>query len=237
MANFEPHYNMSSQSSYKILIVDDEIDIIELLSYNLKKENFTVVAAMNGKEAINIASKIKPDIILMDVMMPEMDGIEACRQIKEIPQLKNIPLIFLTARGEEFSELAGFEAGADDYIIKPIKPRVLISRLKAILRRNNSETATTEKMEFPDLKIDRESFSVTYLGKVLQFPKKEFELLSLLASKPGKVFTREQILESIWGDDVLVVDRTIDVHIRKIREKLDDNFIQTIKGVGYKFEV
>jgi two-component system alkaline phosphatase synthesis response regulator PhoP len=192
---------------------------------------------MNGKEAINIASKIKPDIILMDVMMPEMDGIESCRQIKAIPQLKNIPLIFLTARGEEFSELAGFEAGADDYIIKPIKPRVLISRLKAILRRNIADNTANEKMEFPDLKIDRESFSVTYLGKVLQFPKKEFELLSLLASKPGKVFTREQILESIWGDDVLVVDRTIDVHIRKIREKLDDNFIQTIKGVGYKFEV
>jgi len=194
---------MSTQS-YKILIVDDEIDIIELLSYNLKKENFTVVAAMNGKEAINIASKLKPDIILMDVMMPEMDGIEA---------------------------------GADDYIIKPIKPRVLISRLKAILRRNVSDSLPKETLEFPDLKIDRERFSVTYLGKVLQFPKKEFELLSLLASKPGKVFTREQILEAIWGDDVLVVDRTIDVHIRKIREKLDDNFIQTIKGVGYKFEV
>jgi two-component system alkaline phosphatase synthesis response regulator PhoP len=228
---------MALQTSYKILIVDDEIDIIELLSYNLKKENFTVVAAMNGKEAIQIASKMKPDIILMDVMMPEMDGIEACRQIKALPQLKNTPLIFLTARGEEFSELAGFEAGADDYIIKPIKPRVLISRLKAILRRNQSDTATPGRMEFADLKIDRETFTVTYLGKALQFPKKEFELLSLLASKPGKVFTREQILESIWGDDVLVVDRTIDVHIRKIREKLDDNFIQTIKGVGYKFEV
>lgn len=228
---------MALQTSYKILIVDDEIDIIELLSYNLKKENFTVVAAMNGKEAIQIASKMKPDIILMDVMMPEMDGIEACRQIKALPQLKNTPLIFLTARGEEFSELAGFEAGADDYIIKPIKPRVLISRLKAILRRNQSDSATPGRMEFTDLKIDRETFTVTYLGKALQFPKKEFELLSLLASKPGKVFTREQILESIWGDDVLVVDRTIDVHIRKIREKLDDNFIQTIKGVGYKFEV
>ncbi|MDP2176367.1 MAG: response regulator transcription factor [Bacteroidota bacterium] len=228
---------MNSQLSYKILIVDDEIDIIELLSYNLKKENFTVVAAMNGKEAIQIASKIKPDIILMDVMMPEMDGIEACRQIKAMPQLINTPLIFLTARGEEFSELAGFEAGADDYIIKPIKPRVLISRLKAILRRNSQDAPKSVAMNFTDLKIDRESFSVTYKGKVLQFPKKEFELLSLLASKPGKVFTREQILESIWGDDVLVVDRTIDVHIRKIREKLEDNYIQTIKGVGYKFEV
>jgi two-component system, OmpR family, alkaline phosphatase synthesis response regulator PhoP len=192
---------------------------------------------MNGKEAIQIAQKMKPDIILMDVMMPEMDGIEACRQIKSIPQLVNTPLIFLTARGEEFSELAGFEAGADDYIIKPIKPRVLISRLKAILRRNQSDGPKTEAMNFQDLKIDRESFSVTYKLKVLQFPKKEFELLSLLASKPGKVFTREQILEAIWGDDVLVVDRTIDVHIRKIREKLDDNYIQTIKGVGYKFEV
>lgn len=228
---------MNSQLSYKILIVDDEIDIIELLSYNLKKENFTVIAAMNGKEAIQIASKIKPDIILMDVMMPEMDGIEACRQIKAMPQLINTPLIFLTARGEEFSELAGFEAGADDYIIKPIKPRVLISRLKAILRRNSQDAPKSVAMNFTDLKIDRESFSVTYKGKVLQFPKKEFELLSLLASKPGKVFTREQILESIWGDDVLVVDRTIDVHIRKIREKLEDNYIQTIKGVGYKFEV
>ena len=228
---------MSSQLSYKILIVDDEIDIIELLSYNLKKENFTVVAAMNGKEAIQIAQKMKPDIILMDVMMPEMDGIEACRQIKSIPQLLNTPLIFLTARGEEFSELAGFEAGADDYIIKPIKPRVLISRLKAILRRNQSDGPKTEAMNFQDLKIDRESFSVTYKSKVLQFPKKEFELLSVLPSKPEKVFTREQILEALWGDDVLVVDRTIDVHIRKLREKLDDNYIQTIKGVGYKFEV
>jgi len=228
---------MSFQTKYKILIVDDEVDIIELLSYNLKKENFEVISAINGKEAIKIAQKTKPDIILMDVMMPEMDGMEACRQIKSFPQLSNIPLIFLTARGEEYSELAGFDAGADDYIIKPIKPRVLISRLKAILKRNYNDELSYEPMSFTDLIIDRESFNVTYKGIVLQFPKKEFELLSLLASKPGKVFTREQILESVWGEDVLVVDRTIDVHIRKIREKLEDNFIQTIKGVGYKFEV
>ncbi|MBC7426412.1 MAG: response regulator transcription factor [Bacteroidia bacterium] len=227
---------MNHTASYKILVVDDEIDIVELLSYNLKKENFMVVAAMNGREAIQVAAKMKPDIILMDVMMPEMDGIEACRQIKSNPHLKHIPLVFLTARGEEFSELAGFEAGGDDYIIKPIKPRVLISRLKAILRRN-MPASKEDKIEFADLKIDRETYTVTYKTKPMQFPKKEFELLSLLAGKPGKVFTREQILEAVWGNDVLVVDRTIDVHIRKIREKLEDNFIQTIKGVGYKFEV
>ncbi len=237
MPCFEPYITMSFQTKYKILIVDDEVDIIELLSYNLKKENFEVISAINGKEAIKIAQKTKPDIILMDVMMPEMDGMEACRQIKSFPQLSNIPLIFLTARGEEYSELAGFDAGADDYIIKPIKPRVLISRLKAILKRNYNGELSYEPMSFTDLIIDRESFSVKYKSTVLQFPKKEFELLSLLASKPGKVFTREQILESVWGEDVLVVDRTIDVHIRKIREKLEDNFIQTIKGVGYKFEV
>lgn len=237
MPCFEPYITMSFQTKYKILIVDDEVDIIELLSYNLKKENFEVISAINGKEAIKIAQKTKPDIILMDVMMPEMDGMEACRQIKSFPQLSNIPLIFLTARGEEYSELAGFDAGADDYIIKPIKPRVLISRLKAILKRNYNDELSYEPMSFTDLIIDRESFNVTYKGTILQFPKKEFELLSLLASKPGKVFTREQILESVWGEDVLVVDRTIDVHIRKIREKLEDNFIQTIKGVGYKFEV
>lgn len=228
---------MTKLNSYKILIVDDEIDIIELLSYNLKKENFTVIAATNGLEALKIAEKMKPDLILLDVMMPEMDGMETCRSLKENSDLKNIPVVFLTARGEEYSEIAGFEAGADDYIIKPIKPRVLISRIKALLKRNYNDNNLENKIEFETLKINRETYTVTYLDKVLKFPKKEFELLALLASKPGKVFSREQILESIWGDDVLVVDRTIDVHIRKIREKLDDNFIQTIKGVGYKFEV
>ncbi len=228
---------MKASQSYKILIVDDELDIIELLNYNLKKENFTVIAATNGIEALKIADKLKPDIILMDVMMPEMDGIETCRKMKENSSLKETPIVFLTARGEEYSELAGFEAGADDYIIKPIKPRVLISRIKALLRRKFNNKELESQIEFENLLIDRETFTVTYNKNILKFPKKEFELLSLLASKPGKVYTRDQILESIWGDDVLVVDRTIDVHIRKIREKLDDNFIQTIKGVGYKFEL
>lgn len=219
----------------RILIVDDEQDILDLLTYNLKKEGFEVDTALNGKLALKSAIINHPDLILMDVMMPEMDGIEACRQIKSSQSLKKTPIVFLTARNEEYSELAGFDVGGDDYIIKPIKPRILISRIKAILKRNNP-TAESELIEFENLVIDRESFSVTYNNKVFQFPKKEFELLSLLASKPGKVFTREQILENVWGNEVLVVDRTIDVHIRKIREKLDDKFIFTIKGVGYKFE-
>jgi two-component system alkaline phosphatase synthesis response regulator PhoP len=219
----------------RILIVDDEQDILDLLTYNLKKEGFEVDTALNGKLALKSAIINHPDLILMDVMMPEMDGIEACRQIKSSQSLKKTPIVFLTARNEEYSELAGFDVGGDDYIIKPIKPRILISRIKAILKRNNP-TSESELIEFENLVIDRESFSVTYNNKVFQFPKKEFELLSLLASKPGKVFTREQILENVWGNEVLVVDRTIDVHIRKIREKLDDKFIFTIKGVGYKFE-
>lgn len=219
----------------RILIVDDEQDILDLLTYNLKKEGFEVDTALNGKLALKSAIINHPDLILMDVMMPEMDGIEACRQIKSSQSLKKTPIVFLTARNEEYSELAGFDVGGDDYIIKPIKPRILISRIKAILKRNSS-TTESELIEFENLIIDRESFSVTYNNKVFQFPKKEFELLSLLASKPGKVFTREQILENVWGNEVLVVDRTIDVHIRKIREKLDDKFIFTIKGVGYKFE-
>ncbi len=219
----------------KILVVDDEEDILDLITYNLKREGYTVETAKNGKEAIKQALYHQPDLILMDVMMPEMDGIEACRLMRDSQILKNRPIVFLTARSEEYSELAGFDAGGDDYIIKPIKPRVLISRIKAILKRNQIEEKA-EKFEFTNLVIDRETFSVKFDGKILQFPKKEFELLSLLASKPGKVFTRDQILENVWGNEVLVVDRTIDVHIRKIREKLNDQFIYTVKGVGYKFE-
>ena len=170
-------------------------------------------------------------------MMPIMDGMEACRQIKDAPETSNIPVIFLTARSEEFAELAGFEAGADDYISKPIRSRVLISRIKAILRRQSpSQVEDVLKMELGDLVIDRERFNVGYKGQLLQFPRKEFELLSFLASKPGRVFSRDEILENVWGNEVLVVDRTIDVHVRKIREKLDDKFIYTVKGVGYKFE-
>lgn len=221
----------------KILVVDDEQDILELIRHTLNKEGYEVHVAANGQQAVEKAKKVKPNLILMDVMMPIMDGMEACRQLKEDNETADTPIIFLTARSEEFAELAGFEAGADDYISKPIRSRVLLSRIKAILRRN---TTTVEdevvKLEFSDLIIDRERFVVEYKGNLLQFPRKEFELLSFLATKPGRVFSRDEILENVWGNEVLVVDRTIDVHVRKIREKLDDRYIFTVKGVGYKFE-
>lgn len=221
----------------KILIVDDEQDILELIRHTLNKEGFEVHVAVNGQQAIEKAKKLLPDLILMDVMMPVMDGMEACRLIKDDASIKDIPIVFLTARSEEFAELAGFEAGADDYIAKPIRSRVLLSRIKAILRRQGSSSEVEmTKINFEDLVIDRERFMVEYQGKSLQFPRKEFELLSFLASKPGRVFSRDEILENVWGNEVLVVDRTIDVHVRKIREKLDDRFIFTVKGVGYKFE-
>ena len=223
----------------KILVVDDEQDILELVRHTLNKEGFEVHIAVNGQQAIDKAKQILTDLILMDVMMPVMDGMEACRQLKEDPTTNHISIIFLTARSEEFAELAGFEAGADDYVSKPIRVRVLLSRIKAILRRQNSSTRLEEnvKIEFGELAIDRDRFVVEYNGNTLQFPRKEFELLSFLASKPGRVFSRDKILENVWGNEVLVVDRTIDVHVRKIREKLDDKFIYTVKGVGYKFEV
>jgi two-component system, OmpR family, alkaline phosphatase synthesis response regulator PhoP len=222
----------------KILIVDDEQDILELIRHTLNKDGFEVFVAANGLQAIEQARKVKPELILMDVMMPVMDGMEACRQLKEDPNTSGIAIVFLTARSEEFAELAGFEAGADDYIAKPIRPRVLLSRLKAILRRRNAiQVQNPEALKFADLVIDRERFVVDYNGKSLQFPRKEFELLSFLASRPGRVFSRDEILENVWGNEVLVVDRTIDVHVRKIREKLDDKFIYTVKGVGYKFEI
>jgi two-component system, OmpR family, alkaline phosphatase synthesis response regulator PhoP len=222
----------------QILVVDDEQDILELIRHTLNKEGYEVHVAANGQQAVEKAKKIKPSLILMDVMMPVMDGMEACRQLKEDPETATLPIIFLTARSEEFAELAGFEAGADDYISKPIRSRVLLSRIRAILRRNMGGSAEEEvvKLEFEDLVIDRERFVVDYQGKSLQFPRKEFELLSFLASKPGRVFSRDEILENVWGNEVLVVDRTIDVHVRKIREKLEDRYIFTVKGVGYKFE-
>jgi len=222
----------------QILVVDDEQDILELIRHTLNKEGYEVHVAANGQQAVEKAKKIKPSLILMDVMMPVMDGMEACRQLKEDPETATLPIIFLTARSEEFAELAGFEAGADDYISKPIRSRVLLSRIRAILRRNTGGSAEEEvvKLEFEDLIIDRERFVVEYQGKSLQFPRKEFELLSFLASKPGRVFSRDEILENVWGNEVLVVDRTIDVHVRKIREKLEDRYIFTVKGVGYKFE-
>ena len=222
----------------QILVVDDEQDILELIRHTLNKEGYEVHVAANGQQAVEKAKKIKPSLILMDVMMPVMDGMEACRQLKEDPETATLPIIFLTARSEEFAELAGFEAGADDYISKPIRSLVLLSRIRAILRRNMGGSAKEEvvKLEFEDLIIDRERFVVEYQGKSLQFPRKEFELLSFLASKPGRVFSRDEILENVWGNEVLVVDRTIDVHVRKIREKLEDRYIFTVKGVGYKFE-
>lgn len=220
----------------KILIVDDEPDILEFIKYLLEREDYQVETAANGIEAIKKSKTFKPDLILMDVMMPIMDGIEACRQIKLQPDTKNIFIIFLTARSEEYSEIAGFEAGADDYINKPVKPRVLLSRIKAILKRGKNPDYEQITLTVGDLIIDRSSYSISVEGKKMVLPKKEFDLLFLLATKPGKVFTREKILSEVWGDDVYVVDRTIDVHIRKIREKIGEKLISTIKGVGYKLE-
>lgn len=220
----------------KILVVDDEADILEFISYNLKKEGYEVFTASNGKEALPIAKKMKPDLILLDVMMPVMDGIETCKRIKADSDFNQTYVVFLTARSEDYSEIEGLDAGADDYIAKPIKPKVLVTRLNAILRRKIKEAASPS-IKVKDIFIDRESFLIYRGDQKIQLARKEFELLFLLASKPGKVFTRENILEKVWGDEVLVVDRTIDVHIRKIREKLGDEYIGTVKGVGYKFEI
>ncbi|MEJ6736097.1 MAG: response regulator transcription factor [Flavobacteriales bacterium] len=222
-------------SKEKILLVDDEPDIIEFLGYNLTKEGYDVTTSTSGKEAVALAKKIKPDLILLDVMMPEMDGIETCQEIRGIDDIKNTLIAFLSARGEDYSQVAGLDAGADDYITKPIKPRLLASRVKAILRRKSGAEEVNANEQEGDVRIDREKYLVYKESQELSFPKKEFELLALLISKPGKVFTREVILESVWGGEVVVGDRTIDVHIRKLREKLGDHYIKTIKGVGYKF--
>lgn len=226
---------IDKSTKFKILIVDDEDDIIEFLKYLLIKENYIIETAKNGIEAIKKTSIFKPDLILMDVMMPQMDGIEACRQIKAKQGFEKTTVVFLTARSEEYSEIAGFEAGAEDYIFKPIKPRALISRLGVILKRNKGNETEKETIEIGDLIIDKTSYSVMINGKKIILPKKEFDLLFLLASKPDTIFNREKILSNVWGDDVIVGDRTIDVHIRKIREKIGENLINTIKGVGYKF--
>ncbi len=229
---------MMSTAKQKILIVDDEPDILELIEYNLKKEGYQVFLASNGQEGVAAAKRIQPDLIILDIMMPKMDGIEACRIMRTIPEFKNTFMVFLTARSEEYSEIAGFNVGADDYIAKPIKPRALVSRINAILRRNaSSEEAPENKVVIGDLVIDREAFLVYKDGQKVVLAKKEFELLYLLASKPGKVYTREAILKNIWEDSVVVTNRTIDVHIRKLREKLGDTYVSTVKGVGYKFEL
>jgi two-component system alkaline phosphatase synthesis response regulator PhoP len=228
---------MSTSTKQKILIVDDEPDILELIEYNLKKEGYQVFLARNGQEAVAEAKRSLPDLIVLDIMMPKMDGIEACRIMRTMPEFKNTFMVFLTARSEEYSEIAGFNVGADDYIAKPIKPRALVSRINAILRRNApAEDITDNKLEIGDLVIDREAYLVFQRGQKVVLAKKEFELLYLLASKPGKVYTREVILKNIWEDSVVVTNRTIDVHIRKLREKLGDDYVATVKGVGYKFD-
>ncbi|MBS4059246.1 MAG: response regulator transcription factor [Bacteroidetes bacterium] len=225
-------------TKFRILLVDDEADVLEFLGYNLKKEGFNVITASNGRDAIIKASTQLPHIIVLDVMMPEMDGIETCGELKQIPSLKNSLIVFLTARGEDYSQISGFDAGADDYVTKPIKPKLLISRLKALLRRYQDDVSkSSELLQVDDFIIDSERFLVLKKGEEIVLPKKEFELLRLLASKPNKVFTREEIFSKVWGDNVIVGDRTIDVHIRKIREKIGLDNIRTVKGVGYKFEV
>ena len=220
----------------KILVVDDEEDILEFLSYNLRAEGYDVIVADNGILAIELAKQEQPSLIILDVQMPDMDGITTCEKIREIPSLKETVVTFLTARSEDYSQIAGFEAGADDYITKPIRPKVLVSRVKALLKRRGITKDTNAIIELGDIVIDKEKHLTTYKGQEVIFAKKEFKLLKLLISKPGKVFTREEILEKVWGTDIIVGDRTIDVHIRKLREKLADHYIKTVKGVGYKFE-
>lgn len=223
----------------KILLVDDEPDILEIVGYNLSQAGYQITTAANGKEAIRQAKKTIPHLIIMDVMMPEMDGMEACEQIREIPELKDVIIAFLTARSEDYSQVAGFEVGADDYIAKPIKPKLLISKVKGLLRRlkEDEPKESNTSINIGELYINREEYKIVNNGKTIILPRKEFELLYLLASKPGKVFTRTEILDKVWGNEVVVGGRTIDVHIRKLREKIDDDLFKTIKGVGYKMEL
>ena len=219
----------------KILLVDDEPDVIEIIRYNLDQEGYMIYTAHNGKEALKKAKKKIPHLIIMDVMMPKMDGIEACEQFRNDERFSDTIIMFLTARGEDYSYVAAFEAGADDYVTKPIKPKIIVSKVKALLRRLKNEEQTQEKIQIGKLIIDRDKYEVTHTGKSFSMPRKEFELLYLLASKPDKVIKREKIMEIVWGSEVVVGDRTIDVHIRKLREKIGDKYFKTVKGVGYKF--
>jgi len=223
----------------RLLLVDDEPDILEFLGYSLRAEGFTVEVAGNGLDALKIARKFLPHLILLDVMMPGMDGIETCSHLRKTPELKEVMIAFLTARGEDYSQLAGFDAGADDYITKPVKPKILISRIRALLKRirpAEDKIQDIKVIRVGELEVDQDRYMVTRLGKEVHLPRKEFELLLLLVKRPGRVFTREDIYRSVWGDDVIVGDRTIDVHIRKLREKIGDEHIRTVKGVGYTFE-
>jgi two-component system alkaline phosphatase synthesis response regulator PhoP len=219
----------------KILVVDDDPDIVEILRYNLSMAGYDIKSATNGKEAIKKAKIFLPEIILLDVMMPEMDGIETCTIIKEIPSLNNTRIIFLSARNEDYTQLSAFDAGADDYITKPVKPKILLKKIASILKRINKSKNTNQLIDLGEIKIDRNSYLVTKNDIKISLPRKEFELFFLLASIPGKVFTRDEIMSKVWGSEVIVGDRTIDVHIRKLREKIGDLYFKTVKGVGYKF--
>lgn len=226
----------TSHATPKVLVVDDDSDIVELLEYNLVKEGYTVLTASNGKKAIEIAKTFIPDLILLDIMMPQMDGIETGRMLRQNPDIKNTYILFLTARSEEYSEVAAFEVGADDYITKPIKPRALMSRINALFRREAQKADSGDQIEILDLTINRKNYTVLQEGgKSTVLPKKEFELLFFLAQTPNKVFNRDELLQKIWGADIYVLERTVDVHIRKLREKLGDRYIKTLKGVGYMF--
>ncbi|ENA1797100.1 response regulator transcription factor [Flavobacterium psychrophilum] len=222
----------------RILLVDDEPDVLEIVGYNLSQEGYQIFTAENGKEAVQKAKKHNPHLIIMDVMMSEMDGMEACEIIRKVPELNNVIITFLTARNEDYSQVAGFDAGADDYIAKPIKPKLLVSKVKALLRRiKEEESPKSETLIIGDIEINREEYNVIKDGVEIILPRKEFELFYLLASKPGKVFKREEILDKVWGSEVVVGGRTIDVHIRKLREKIGDEYFKTTKGIGYKFEL
>jgi len=226
---------LKDKKSIHILLVDDEQDIIDFLQYNLEREGYYVHTAMNGQQAVDLFQKIKPAMIIMDVMMPVMDGIEACYAIRKLTTFPQPIIAFLTSRAEDYSQVAGFEAGADDYISKPIRPRLLISKVEALLRRIKVETVANKIIEVGNVKVDRDRYIVVTAENEIQLPKKEFELLELLLSRPQKVFTREEILSTVWGNETIVGERTIDVHIRKLREKLGDDYIRTIKGIGYTF--
>ncbi len=226
-------------SKKRILIVDDEPDILEVLKFNLEKEGYEVLTASNGEEGVELAGQIRPDLIILDIMMPKMDGVEVCRMLRKQPIFDQTVIAFLTARDEDYSQIAALDHGGDDYITKPIRPRVFVSRINALLRRSQcaeEEEAISNNLEIGDLIVDRERISVRKAGEEIELAKKEFELLLLLVSKPGKVFSREEIFNKVWGTDVIVGNRTIDVHIRKLREKIGDDYIKTVKGIGYKFE-
>ena len=234
------HRNMSEHMAgtlvQKVLLVDDEPDIVELLRYNLEREGYAVQTALNGKDALKAAKSNRPDLIVLDIMMPGMDGVEVCMQLRQLPEFKNTVITFLTARGEDYSQIAGFDAGADDYITKPVRPKVFVSKVKALLKRSGADRPEGRILESNGVKVDLERVMVYVGDQELQLPKKEFELLVLLIGKPGKVFKRDEIYGQIWGNELFVGDRTIDVHIRKLREKIGDDRIKTIKGIGYKFD-